>query len=120
MRTQFNKEIKSIADYLWANEYDGMVYFDHSSYDLETDIPHLLIDGELVYVTKFYINRDATFLEIVDDNNNQYTTKLTDIPEEWDDEYFDSMGMFELLRDVFYETEKSWEIGDYEMDFLEN
>ena len=112
------KELAMIADYLWANGYNGIIYFDHKSYDDNRDIPHLLIDAELVYVYKFYINREVTLMQITDDENNLYTLDLTALPEEWDDEYFDQIGMFELLQDVYYETTESYEIGDYEIDFL--
>ena len=117
-QSRFKKELSSLASYLWANEYNGMIYFDHKSYDNNRDIPHLLIDGELVYVVKFYVNRKETLMQITDDENNLYTLDLTTLPEEWDDEYFDQIGMFELLQDAYYETTKSGDIGDYELNFL--
>jgi hypothetical protein len=40
------------------------------------------------------------------------------IPSEWDDDYFIEIGLDVLLRDVYYETDDSYEIGDYELDFL--
>lgn len=117
-QSRFKKELSSLSSYLWANEYNGMIYFDHKSYDNNRDIPYLLIDGELVYVVKFYVNRKETLMQITDDENNLYTLDLTALPEEWDDEYFDQIGMFELLQDVYYETTESGNIGDYELNFL--
>ena len=117
-QSRFKKELSSLSSYLWANDYNGIIYFDHKSYDDNRDIPHLLIDGELIYVYKFYVNREETLMQITDDENKLYTLDLTELPEEWDDEYFDQIGMFELLQDVYYETTESYEIGDYEIDFL--
>lgn len=117
-QSRFKKELSSLSSYLWANDYNGVIYFDHKSYDDNRDIPHLLIDGELVYVVKFYVNREETLMQITDDENKVYTLDLTELPEEWNDDYFDQIGMFELLQDVYYETTESYEIGDYEIDFL--
>ena len=43
---------------------------------------------------------------------------LYDITEEEFEDGANEMGLYELLRDIYYETEESQEIGDFEVDFL--
>ena len=114
------KEIaKKIADLLYLWEHNkGVIYFGFKTYEDINDIPTLLIDGELIYVDEFRISKNGKKIIIIDDECNEYTLDFDNIPDEWNDEYFDEIGMFELFRDVYYETENSWGIGDYEKDFL--
>ena len=115
------KEIaKKIADLLYSMEHNkGVIYFDFKSYDNPLDIPSLIIDGELIPIEEFRISENGNKIVVLDDDCNVYTLEFDKIPDEWNDDYFDEIGMFELFRDVYYETENSSEIGDYEMDFLE-
>lgn len=112
--------VKKIAELLYKDEgvYNGVVCFDHSSYDNALDIPSINIDGELVLIEEFRVSKDGNIVTVIDDDGNAYTVNLDNIPEEWDDEYFERIGFDTLLRDVFYETDYSWEIGDFEIDFL--
>lgn len=111
------KDLRLIAELLWSNGCNGVVCFDHKSYDDETDIPHIDIDGERVLVDTFNINRDGSQFTIIS-GRDSYILDMDAIPSEWDDDYFIEVGLDTLLRDVYYETDKSWEIGDYELDFL--
>jgi hypothetical protein len=43
---------------------------------------------------------------------------LYDITEEEFEEGANEIGLYELLTDIYYETEESLEIGDFETDFL--
>ena len=114
---EMRKELESIARLLWVGGYDGTIYFDHKSYDDETLIPHIDIDGERVLVDTFIINRDGSQFTIIS-GRDSYILDMDAIPSEWDDDYFIEIGLDTLLRDVYYETSESWEIGDYELDFL--
>ena len=114
---EINKHLQSIAGLLWSNDEDGIVWFDHKSYDLSEDIPHLIINGNRVLVERFYVSKDGDFVEIWS-NDDKYTLDMTNLPEDWNDATFEEMGMFNLLQDVFYETNASWEIGDYELNFM--
>ena len=111
------KELRLIAELLWSNGYNGVIYFNHKSYDDETLIPHLDIDGERVWVDTFNINRDGSQFTIIS-GRDSYILDMDAISSEWDDEYFKQIGMFELLQNVYYETKESYDIGDYEIDFL--
>ena len=113
IRTELEKIAKLLND-----EYEGTICFDHSSYDDELDIPSIDVDGERVLVEQVFVNEDASVLTIVDSEGNTYTCNFNDIPEEWDDDYFCEIGLDVLLRDIYYETNASYEIGDYELDFL--
>lgn len=114
---EIRKELKKIAELLWSNDNDGAVWFDHKTYDDETDIPHIDIDGVRVWVDKFIINKDGSEFTIWA-GDDAYTLNMDAIPSEWDDDYFIEIGLDALLRDVYYETGESYEIGDYELDFL--
>lgn len=114
---KIRKELEKIAELLWSNGSNGVVWFDHKSYDIETDIPHIDVDGERVWVETFLINKDGSQFTICA-GNDTYTLDMDAIPSEWDDDYFIEIGLDVLLRDVYYETSESWEIGDYEMDFI--
>lgn len=115
---EIRKEINAIAKHLYANGYEGTIHFDHKTYDDSLDIPSLDIDGERVWVSSFYVNETGNILVITDSDNNAYSTNFDEIPEEWNDDYFVEIGLDTLLRDVYYETTESYEIGDYELDFL--
>ena len=115
---EIKKRLAEIADLLYAQDYDGVVYFDHKSYDDENDIPHLKIDDDIVKVAKFVISRDGNTITIVDDKCYAHTLSMDNLPEDWNDATFEEMGMFDLIRDAFYETSASYEIGDYELDFV--
>lgn len=114
---EIEKRLKEIASLLWDNGYDGKVCFDHKSYDDETLIPHIDIDGERVLVETFLINREGNQLTLISDDDS-YILDIDAIPSEWDDDFFIEIGLDAILRDVYYETKESWEIGDYELDFI--
>ena len=115
---KIRKELEKIAELLWSNGCNGIIHFDHKSYDDETLIPHIDIDGERVLVDTFIINRDGSQFTIIS-GDDSYTLDMDSIPSEWDDDYFIEIGLDTLLRDVYYETSESWEIGDYELDFMD-
>lgn len=114
---EIRKELEKIAELLWTNGYEGKVYFDHASYDDELDIPHIDIDGERVWVDRFIINKDGSQFAIYA-GKDTYILDMDAIPSEWDDDYFIEIGLDVLLRDVYYETNESGDIGDYELNFL--
>lgn len=114
---KIRKELDKIAELLWDNGNNGVVCFDHNSYDNETDIPHIDVDGERVCVETFLINKDGSQFTICA-GIDTYTIDMNDIPSEWDDDYFIEIGLDVLLRDVYYETIVSGDIGDYDLDFF--
>lgn len=95
------------------------IYFDHKSYDLEEDIPHIIIDGKRENVQTAQFNEDGSILIIVTDSH-EYTLdfKSEDTTTEEILKEAEEIGLYDLFSDIFYETEESWEIGDFELDFL--
>lgn len=111
--------LKKIGELLYSNkEYNGRVYFDHKSYDDTNDIPCIIIDDKKVLVEEFYISEDCNIISIFDNECFSYTLDMTNLPKGWNDDVFEEIGLFNLLQDVYYETSMSYEIGDYELDFI--
>ena len=110
------EQIKKLASLL----EEKVLYFDHKSYDFAEDIPHLVLDGERVNIESVWIDKKGLSMTI--------TTKDTEIglgfyedeenTFETIDKELEECGMDEFLRDIYYEHPRSWEIGDYEDDFL--
>ena len=114
----YKKYFGMMAELLYKedNLYEGVVCFDHKSYDFDIDIPSIIINDEKRLVDEFRINYDATEIVVIS-GNDMFTLYIPTCT--FTDDDFDKMGMLDLLRDVYYETEYSFEIGDFEDDFLE-
>ena len=86
-----------------------MVFYGYN-YEFEEDIPHLIISGKREIVKSVSIQNSSLEMvvqignkkEVLDFESSNITT--------------DSMDQF--LRDVYYAHSHSWEIGDYEINFL--
>lgn len=117
------KIIKKLAELLYKDEgvYDGVVCFDWASYDDENDIPYLIIKGERIKIEEFKVNKEGNIIKVLRHNDifliDEWTLNLDECT--FTEQDFEDMGMYTFLNDVYYETDYSWEIGDFEMDFLE-
>ena len=109
--------VKKLAELLHKDEgvYEGVVYFDWSSYDLDDDIPYLIINGERFQIEEFRVNKEGNEI-IVISGDDSYTLNLDECT--FTEQDFEAMAMYTLLNSVYYETDYSWEIGDFEIDFL--
>lgn len=109
--------VKKLAELLYKDEgvYDGAVCFDWSSYDFEEDIPNLTIDNKIVKIEEFRVNKEGNQIALISGNDN-YILDLTTSP--FTEQEYEDMGMYTLLNCVYYETDYSWDIGDFELDFL--
>ena len=110
------EQIKKVAKLL-----DGKVmYFDWKSYDFEEDIPHLIIDEVRENIEAVAINKDGTSMEILtkDEEIGLSFTEDEENTFESIDKELEECGMDEFLRDIYYNHPLSWEIGDYDLDFL--
>lgn len=107
------KITKKLADFLKGRT----IYFDHKSYDFAEDIPHIFDGDKRHNVHRVRFNENGEFFEIITDS---YACRvdLCDVSEDDFNEEGNAMGLDELLHDIYYETEESWEIGDFEDDFL--
>jgi len=110
------EQIKRVAQLLEGR----IMFFDWDSYDDEMDIPHLILDGERQNIDNVYILKDGSVIEVTTEKF-VYGFTLTEDEEntfESIEKRLEEIGMEDFLRDVYYEHPRSWEIGDYEDDFL--
>lgn len=121
-----------IAELLWKDGGRGDIAFDPRSYDNPDDMPHLVIYGKRHDIVSLNISKDGGRVTATtyDRDTNTYRdyTFCTDFACDTDRELADNvddheavlekMGVRDLLCDAYYETEESWEIGDFETDFL--
>lgn len=110
------EQIKKLASLL----EEKVMYFDHKSYDFAEDIPHLILDGERVNVESVWIDKKGLTMTITT-NDTEFGLGFYEDEEntfETIDKELEECGMDEFLRDIYYEHPRSWEIGDYEDDFL--
>ena len=110
------EQIKKLASLL----EEKVLYFDHKSYDFAEDIPHLILDGERVNVESVWIDKKGLTMTITT-NDTEFGLGFYEDEEntfETIDKELEECGMDEFLRDIYYEHPRSWEIGDYEDDFL--
>ena len=99
---------------------ERVVYFDHKSYDFAEDIPHIFDGEQRINVNGVVFNHNGTLVEIGTDNGSIYVT-LDREQYEGNEDFINTcneMKLIDLFRDVYYETNESWEIGDFEGDFL--
>lgn len=112
------EQIKKLASLL----EEKVIYFDHKSYDFEEDIPHLILDGERKNINSVFISKDGLTMNVMTDDCEYGLGFYEDIENgdtfETIDKELEEIGMDEFLRDIYYEHPRSWEIGDYEDDFL--
>ena len=110
------EQIKRVSQLLEGK----VMYFDWNSYDFEEDIPHLIIDGARENIEAVAINKDGTSMEILtkDEEIGLSFTEDEENTFESIDKELEESGMEEFLRDIYYNHPRSWEIGDYDMDFL--
>ena len=112
------EQIKKLASLL----EEKVLYFDHKSYDFAEDIPHLILDGERVNIDSVWIDKKGLSMTITTNDTEIGLGFYEDIENgdtfETIDKELEECGMDEFLRDIYYEHPRSWEIGDYEDDFL--
>ena len=112
------EQIKKVAELLEGK----IMFFDWKSYDNVEDIPHLIIDGIRENIESVVITKDGTFMEIMTENDEIGLGFYEDIENgdtfETIDKELEECGMDGFLRDIYYNHPRSWEIGDYEDDFL--
>ena len=112
-------KVKQIAKKMWGLVGNNVVYFDHNSYDIQEDIPFVVIGGNKYLVDSARLDSGGMFLEIIS-NDDKFTLDLSNLPKNYTDEFLlNECNLYSLFMDMYYETPKSWEIGDFELNFLE-
>ena len=111
-------ETKKIAKQMWGLVGNNVIYFDHKSYDYQEDIPFVNIGGNKYLVDSARLDNGGMFLEIIS-NDDKFTLDLSNLPKSYTDDFLlNECNLYALFMDMYYETEQSYEIGDFEMDFL--
>lgn len=112
--------IKKVANLLYKDEdvYNGSVLFDFSSYDDENYIPYIIIDDRRVLVSEFFVNKKGNIIKITDNKDNIFEFDINSMDNNSFEYFCEKSFLYNLLSDVYYETDYSWEIGDFELDFL--
>ena len=93
------------------------IYFDFKSYDYEDDIPHIYDGSKRCNVNCVRFNDKGDFFEVITDTFACGISFNDTTEDEFDDEASE-MGLYQLLKDVYYETDDSVDLGDFESDFL--
>lgn len=112
------EQIKKLAKLLNGKT----IHFDWKSYDFEEDIPHLILDGKRENIESVWIDKEGLTMTITT-NDTEIGLGFNEDIENGDtfetiDKELEECGMDEFLRDIYYEHPRSWDIGDYEDDFL--
>jgi hypothetical protein len=97
------------------------IYFDLASYSADAEPPFLIVDNKREIVESATLNKEGTFLVVEFANGGgagfgfyeEDGLTIDDIEKECGE-----MGIYQLLKDMYYETDESFDIGDFEQDFL--
>lgn len=97
------------------------IIFDLMSYSEDAERPYLIVDGERQNVVETTLNVQGTLLEVEFSDGScgsfsfyeEEGDTIDDIEKECRE-----MGIYQLLKDMYYETDGSFDIGDFEQYFL--
>lgn len=97
------------------------IYFDLKSYSEDAEPPYLIVYGDRKIVEEVTLNKEGTYLEVsfADGSGGSfdfYAENDLDIDEI--EEECGEMGIYNLLKDMYMETDESFDLGDFEQDFL--
>jgi hypothetical protein len=110
------EQIKKVAILL----DEEVMNFDWDTYEYKEDIPHLSVDGTRFDVEQVFITKDGLTMIIVTKDDEIVFGFYEDDETTFEtiDKELDEVGMDAFLRDIYYNHPRSYEIGDYEDDFL--
>ena len=116
---EFRTIIRKLGRLMNAKGNRGIVVFDPSSYSDINDIPVLLYQGAPYIVNSVEINTKSDELIIYFSEGPFYsvTFQIASLDIEGESDY-DPGNIEELVKETYYGTSLSWEIGDFE-DFVE-
>jgi hypothetical protein len=98
---------------------DNPICFDHKSYDYQEDIPFVTIGGDKYLVDSARLYNEGMTLEVIS-KGERITLDLSCLSELYTDDFLlNECNLYSLFMDMYYETPKSWEIGDFEIHFME-
>ena len=98
------------------------IYFDFKSYDNKEDIPHIFDGWTRCDVECVRFNDNGDFFEILTKSVSMgialYDIEKGNLTKKEFEKGAKDIGLYDLLRDIYYETDESAELGDFEDDFL--
>lgn len=94
------------------------VYFDPKTYDFQEDIPRITANGKEYVVEDMAISAEENGTRLDINYNDGSRTNIL-LNSENTNALEQLEGLEDLLRDFYYGSPVSYDIGDYEMDFLE-
>jgi len=103
-----NKIYLKLRAFLAENGYINGVSFDVRTYDNEEDIPHITHNGERRKVSFFSARGKETIFVVLSPYWHEVVNNIN---------YMDTDELLNLLRDVYYELNESYEIGDFDEVF---
>lgn len=111
--------IKTIAKKLAKLLNGRTTYFDFKSYDIQDDVPHIFVNGVRYNITYVKMENNGSYMECCGNYKGTgiYYAFGISIRTLTDTE-LEEMGIPALLHDIYYETDESAELGDFEDDFL--
>ena len=98
------------------------ISFDFKSYDDDNDIPHIYINGSRFNVDTAYFDDDKLIIITTDLYFRSFSINYKYCGEKSLKDFNDDLsciGVDRLIRDMYYETEESYVIGDFETEFLQ-
>lgn len=106
-------EIIEIAEKLGRLLNGQTIHFDLKSYDDESTLPCIIDNEKVLVVESALLSNDGQTLEVdfKDGTNMRYDIQPND-------DECNELGIYQLLKDMYMETDYSCEIGDFEQDFL--
>lgn len=117
-----------IAKKLGSLLKEETIFFDHKSYDYAEDIPHVFMDGKRYNVVSVTFSADGMDIgiDVIDISEHKLDGFGISLREDLENgvttevilKEAEEMGLDALFHDVYYETDYSYEIGDFETDFL--
>lgn len=115
---EFRNSVRKLGKLLTAKNGRGYVTFDPSSYDDINDIPVLLYQGVPYMVDSVQIDpkRDEMTVNLAEGPYSSIMFNIEETDNENDPD-FDQENLAEIIRETYFGTEESWEIGDFE-DFI--
>lgn len=116
------KELIDIIKRLGVATNGETVYFEPSTYDFQEDIPRLEFregKGETLTAMRIQTKDNMVVVTLDTETSEQvlpFSTSDTELP----DFLQTVVNLEDILQDFYYGSSASWDIGDYELDFLPN
>ena len=116
---EFRAIIRKLGKLMTEKGKRGIVVFDPSSYDDINDIPVFLYQGAPYIVKSVEINTksDELIIYFSEGPFHSITFPIASLDIEGESDY-DPENIEEIIKETYYGTSQSWEIGDFE-DFIE-